>query len=88
MYQKIRSQTHHHQTHHRANMIFPMTANTENLKANDTIKRKSIVNARNRTCQNHRQENLIFPTKVIVKARDEIKIRATGKGTLSNYAEN
>ena len=33
MYQRTRSQTHHRQTRHQSNLIRPMTANTENLKA-------------------------------------------------------
>ena len=33
MYRRTRSQAHHCQNHHRANMISPMTTNTENLEA-------------------------------------------------------
>ena len=52
-YQRTWSQIHHHQTHHPANMIRPMTANTANLKAIDAIKIRSIGNTRNRAHKTH-----------------------------------
>ena len=64
-YQRNRSQTHHCQTHHRVNLIRPMTANTENKRVRDAIKRKRVGNSRNRTRQTHRLATLIFTTKVI-----------------------
>ena len=87
-YQRNRSHTHHRQTHHRANLIFLMTANTGNIKARDAIKRKSVGNAQNRTRQTYRRATLICPTKVIIKSRDAIRRRATGKRTISNYMQN
>ena len=51
MYQRIWIRTQVCQTHHQANMICLMTANTANQKANDAIKRKRIEITRNRTCQ-------------------------------------
>ena len=104
-YQRTRSQTHHCQTRHRANMIRPMTANiasleartnmvrmmtenTANPKSRNAIKIKIIGNAQNRNHQTHRQETLIFPTKVIINLRDVIRRRAIGKSTLSNYAQS
>ena len=65
-----------------------MTENKENLKARDAIRRKIIGNAQNRTCQNHCRATLTSLTKVIIKARYTIKIRAIEKGNLSNYAQN
>ena len=61
-----------------------MTENIENQKAKDAIKRKIIKNAQNGSCHNHRQATMICLTKVIIKSRDAIKIRAIGKinGTL------
>ena len=56
-----------------------MTENIENLKARNKIKRKSVENALNRTCQNHRRANLICMTKVIIKTRNTIIRRAIGK---------
>ena len=88
MYQRIWSQNHHRQTNHRANLTHPMTANTENQKANGGIKRKIIGNARNRTYQTHRLATLIRPTKVIRKVIDAIRRGDIVKGTLSNYAQN
>ena len=86
MYQRIWIQTHHRHTHHQSNLILMMTANTENQKANNAIKIKSIGNARHRTCQTRCWATLISPTKVIIKAIDAIIRRDIGKGTLSNYA--
>ena len=37
MYQRTRSHTHHHQTHHQENLIRPMTSNTSNIKAGYAI---------------------------------------------------
>ena len=90
MYQRIRSQTDHRQTHHQANLIRLMTANTENQKEDNAIKIKSIGSTQNRTRQTHCRATLIRPTKFIIKARDTVKIRAAGKinGTLSNYTQN
>ena len=69
-------------------MIPPMTENIGNLKARYAIKRKIIENERNRTRQTRHQVTMISPTKVIIKARDAIRIKAIVKGTLSNYAQN
>ena len=73
------------QTHHRANLIFPMT---ENIKSIGAIRRKSTGSTRNRTCQNHRQRTLISLKEVIIKTKDAIKRRTTRKRnrTLSDYA--
>ena len=79
MYQGTRIQTHHWHTHHRKNLI-PVNQ----IKRN-AIKRKSVVNTRNRKLQNHRWEILIRLMTVITYARD-IKRRAIGKRTRSNYA--
>ena len=68
-------------------MIRPMTANTENLKARDAIKRKSFGNAGNRNRQTHCRGTLIDWTEVIMKARYEIRRRYIVKRTLSNYAK-
>ena len=56
-----------------------MIENTSNQKENDAIKIESIRNEKNRTRQTHRRSTLIFPTKVIIKSRYAIKIRAIGK---------
>ena len=82
MYQRIWSHSHHLQTHHRENMILPMTANTANQISNDAIKDKITGNARNRTRQTHRRATLICLAKVIIKARDAISRRDIVKGTL------
>ena len=58
-----------------------MIANIENQKAKDVIKIKSIGSRQNRTRQNHRQSTLIFPTKVIIKARYAIKEELPEKET-------
>ena len=71
-----------------ANLIRPMTANTENIRARDAIKRKSFRNARNRTRHNHCQATLIRLTKVTIDVRDPIKRRPIEKRTLSNYAQS
>ena len=44
-------------------------------------KKKSIGNTKNRTRQNHCRDNLIFPTKAIIKARDSIKEKLSEKET-------
>ena len=69
-------------------MIRPMTENTANQKSNDAIKRKRILNTRNRIGPNHSRGTLICPTKVIIKPKDATKRRSIGKGTLSNYAQS
>ena len=69
-------------------MILPMTANIENLRERDAIKIKSVGNAQNRTRETHRRATLIRPTKATIDVRYAIKIRATGKRTLSNYAKS
>ena len=56
-----------------------MTANTENPKARDAIKIKSVRNASNKTRHTHCQATLIRLTKVIIRARDAIRRTATGK---------
>ena len=45
-YWRIRSQTHFRHSHHWVNLIRLMTANTENLKAREVIKRKITGNAK------------------------------------------
>ena len=87
-YQRPQSQTHHCQTRHRKNLIFPMTENTANLRARDAIKIKIVGNSGNRNRNTRSQENLISPKKVTIDVRDSIKRRATGKRTPSNYAQN
>ena len=53
-----------------------MTANTENERSNYAIKRKSIGNARNRTCQTHRRATKkIFNKKNSYPERNPIKSR-------------
>ena len=58
-----------------------MTANTENIKAREAIKRKSIRNEQNRTFQTHHISNLIFPMTAIIKARNTIKNKKYQKRT-------
>ena len=53
-----------------------MTENKAKQKENYTIKIKSIVIARPRTCQTHHRATIICPGKGIIKAKDVIKIRA------------
>ena len=81
MYQRIWSHSHHLQTHHRANMILPMTVNTANQISNEAIKGKIIGNARNRNRQTHRRATMIFLKKVIIKASAAIKIYIQEKGS-------
>ena len=74
----------------RTNLIWMMTSDTENLKARNTIKRKSVGNLQNRTCQTHRQATIIHPTRVTINVRNSIIRIAIGKrnGGLSNYAQS
>ena len=51
---------------------------------NKSIRRKSVVNTRNRTPQTRRQAILILPTTVTTEASD-VKRRAIGKRVRSNY---
>ena len=96
MYYQTQRQTHHRANiirrmtaiienqEERADLIWPMIASTENPKARNVIKIKSVGNTRNRTRQNHRLATLIRPRTVTRYA----KIRkATGKSILSNYAQ-
>ena len=69
-------------------MIRQMTANTENLKARDAIKRKRVGNARNRIHQTHCRATLIRPSKLIIKSKDSIRRRAIVNRNLSNYAQS
>ena len=78
-YQRTHSLTHHRQTHHQANLIFPMKSNTANINARDAVKRKISMSAQNKNCQTHHRATLISPTKVIIKARDTIRRRAMRK---------
>ena len=54
----------------RTNLICLMIANTVNPKARNTIKRKIILNTRNRTHQTYRRVILIGPTTVTIYKRD------------------
>ena len=54
-------------------MVCIITANTENIKATDAIKRKIVRNAQNNNCQTHLQATMIRLKKVIVKARHGVK---------------
>ena len=65
-----------------------MILNIANLKSRDAIKNKSIGNEGNMNGQTHYRGTLIFPTQVIIKARDATTRRATERGTLSNYAQS
>ena len=62
-------------------MICSMTENISNQKSNNVIEIKSIRNARNRTRRTHRQATLIRLEKPIIKERDTIKKKLSGKET-------
>ena len=64
-------------------MIRPVT------EKKDAIKRKMSGNARNRNRHTHPQATMIRPTKSIIKSRDAIRIKNTGKinRNLSNYTQ-
>ena len=71
----------------KTNLIRLMTANIENPKARNAIKRKIFGNKRDRTSQTHCQAIMVFPTTVTIDKRDsQIRI-VIGKRILSNYAQ-
>ena len=90
MHQRIRSHTQVCQTYHQENLIRLITANIENQKTKDAIKRKIIRNATNRTRQTHCRATQICLMKAVIKARDAINSKYIGKRnrTLLNYAQN
>ena len=64
----------------RANLIRPMTANTENLKARDVIQKKK---RQKRTKQDSSYSSLRYsdlPKKIIIEVRDAIRRRTLEKG--------
>ena len=56
-----------------------MTSYKANIRAMDAIKRKSVGNPQNMTCQNHHQSTLMLPTKVAIYVRDAIKEESSEK---------
>ena len=71
----------------RTNLIRLMMVITENPKAINVIKRKSVGNTRSRTCQTHSLAILIHPTILTIYSREAKIRRATRKMILSNYAQ-
>ena len=87
-YQRTRSYTHHCQTHHRVNLICQITAITENPKAINVIKIKSVGNTRNKTRQNHHQAITILLIIVTIDLIYAKIRRATEKRIPSNYVQS
>ena len=65
----------HCQTYHRTNLICRRIEITVNRLKRKLIRRKSVVNTRNKTRQTHRQAILIRPTTMTTDASD-VKRRA------------
>ena len=64
-----------------------MIASTENPKARNTIKGKSVGNTRNRTSQTHRGVIMIHLMTLNIDARGAKIRRATEKRILTNYVQ-
>ena len=86
-YEQTRSQTHHSQTRHQANLICKMIEIIENKKSRNTIQRKSVGNTRNRTCHTHCRTIMLCSTTVNIDARYAKIRRSIVKRILSNYAQ-